>query len=565
VGKEPTGEPFNSGLRFQVASKRPLNPMINAGAIVVSSMFPVDSPDDQFEGFLNFARKICGNPNLEVDEGVYRSEKKTGHNNRSLAWIMNDRRVFSYKDHISAVEFIEGVLDVYFRQCSIGVTTADLARFGGLLANFGVDPKTGERHASDENVGMVIALMGSCGLYDGSGTFASRIGIPAKSGVGGGIVAVVPGKMGIATYGPALDPAGNSCFGLYALERISRAEQLGIFSRPRLSFSLKTYNTSQSLDELVARVGLKETSGRVVSYIPELAKVLPEHRGVSISTLDGTLLGGGEHSDFRFTMQAVCVPFLLAYILHRRGIEFVFSRVGREPTGDPFDADPKWIEIEHKQGPFNPVINAGAILIASMLPEETAEQRRENYLAFVRTACENEEIAVDDAVFRSEAEFGERNRKLAWELLYRGCFEHRPRPAEQSRADYIEAILSDYFYACSVRVSCDDLATFAALLAARGEAPAVCELRLAADQVNQVVTLMATCGLYDGSGEYAFAVGLPSKTGVSGGIMAVAPGKLGLAAFCSAVDDKGTSVVGRHIMGEISRAEQLSIFDGVDE
>ena len=413
VGKEPTGEPFNSGLRFQVASKRPLNPMINAGAIVVSSMFPGNNPDDQFEGFLNFARKVCGNPNLEVDEGVYRSEKMTGHNNRSLAWIMNDRRVFSYKDNISAIEFIEGVLDVYFRQCSIGVTTADLAHFGGLLANHGVDPEAGERHASEEHVGMVIALMASCGLYDGSGTFAYKIGIPSKSGVGGGIVAVVPGKMGIATYGPALDPAGNSCFGLYALERISRDEQLGIFSCPRFPFSLKIYSTSQSLDELVERVGLKETSGRVVSYIPELARVLPEHRGVSISTLDGTLLGGGEHSDFRFTMQAVCVPFLLAYILHRRGIEFVFSRVGRESTGDPFDADPKWIEIEHKQAPFNPVINAGGILLASMLPEDTPEQRRENLLTFVRKASKNKDIDVDDAVFRSETAFGERNRKLA--------------------------------------------------------------------------------------------------------------------------------------------------------
>ena len=251
--------------------------------------------------------------------------------------------------------------------------------------------------------------------------------------------------------------------------------------------------------------------------------------------------------------------------LHRRGIEFVFSKVGREPTGDPFDADPNWIEIEHRKVPFNPVINAGAILITSMFPEDTPEQRRENFLAFVRKACRNNDIDVDAAVFQSETEFGERNRKLTWELLHRGCFEHRPRPADQTRVDYVEAILSDYCFACSLRVSCDDLATFAALLAARGDAPGISSLRLSADQVNQVVTLMATCGLYDGSGEYAFAVGLPSKTGVSGGIMAVAPGKLGLAAFCSAVDAKGTSVVGRHIIEEIARAERLSIFRRLNE
>ena len=238
--------------------------------------------------------------------------------------------------------------------------------------------------------------------------------------------------------------------------------------------------------------------------------------------------------------------------------------MGREPTGDPFDADPKWTEIERRQVPFNPVINAGAILLASMLPEESAEKRRKKFRDFVRKACRNDDISVDKGVFRSETEYGETNRKLTWELLHHGCFEHRPRRSEQSRVDYVEAILADYFYACSLRVCCDDLATFAALLAGRGDAPAVSELRLSADQVNQVVTLMATCGLYNGSGEYAFSVGLPSKTGVSGGIMAVVPGKLGLAAFCSAVDDKGTSVIGRRIIEEISQVEQLNVFRGVD-
>ena len=562
VGKEATGDPFNSGLRFQVGNKRPMNPMINAGAIVVSSMFPGDNPDERFEGFLNFVRKVCSNPNLEVDESVYLSEKNTGHNNRSLAWIMNDRRVFSYDRKIAAREFIGGVLDVYYRQCSIGVTTIDLARFAALLANLGVDPETEERIASEENATMVLALMASCGLYDGSGTFAAKIGIPAKSGVGGGIIAAVPGKLGIASYGPALDPAGNSCFSLYALERIAQDEQLGIHSRPPLSFSLKTYGTSQSLDELVDRVSLEATSGQVASYIPELEKVLPEHRGASISTLDGTLLGGGQHSDFRFTMQSVCVPVLLAYILHRRGMEFVFSRVGREPTGDPFDADPKWIEIEGKKAPFNPMINSGAILIASMMPEEAPEQRQENFLAFVRKACGNTQIDVDTSVFRSETEYGEVNRKLAWDLLHRGCFDHRPRSADVSRVEFVEAILSDYFFACSLTVNCDDLAAFAALLAAQGDASAVSSIRLAPEHTNQVVTLMGSCGLYDGSGEYAFAVGLPSKSGVSGGIMGVAPGKLGIAAYCSAIDDKGTSVFGRQIIEEISRVEGLNIYRG---
>ena len=565
VGKEPTGEPFNSGLSFQVGSKRPTNPMINAGAIVISSMFPGGDPHQQFEGFLRFIRKVCRNPNLEIQEDVYRSEKATGHNNRSLAWIMNDRRVFFYKRDIPPVEYIEGVLDVYFRQCSIGVTTEDLARCAAVLANLGVDPVTGERIATEEHVTMVLALMASCGLYDGSGTFAAKIGVPAKSGVGGGIMVAIPGRLGIATYGPALDSAGNSCFGLYALERIALEENLSILSRPPSPFPLRVYLSSETLDELAERAGLEATSGQVARYIPELAKVLPEHRAVSLCSLDGAVVGGGKHSDFEFTIQSVCVPFLLSYLLRRLGTEFVFSRFGREPTGEPFDANPKWVEIDHKRWPFNPVTNVGAILLASMLPEDTSERRRDGFVSFVRQVCKNAKIEVDEAVYQSEYGTGERNRRLAWELLHTGSFEHRLRLEGGSQVEYVEQIVSDYFFACSLKVTCDDLARFCALLAAQGDAPAVSSVRLARDHVSQVVTLMSSCGMYDGSGEYAFAVGLPSKSGVSGGIIAVAPGKLGLAAFCSAVDSKGTSVAARYMIEEISRAERLSVYLGDDD
>ena len=410
---------------------------------------------------------------------------------------------------------------------------------------------------------MVLALMGSCGLYDGSGTFAAKIGIPGKSGVGGGIIAAVPRKVGLATYGPGLDSAGNSTFGLFALERISREENLSILSRPAEPVTLKTYATSEALNALTQQAGLEATSGRVATYIPELAKVLPEHRGVSLCTQDGTLVGGGEHSDFRFTLQLAGSPILLSYILHRRGTEFVFSRVGREPTGDQFDADPKWVTLDGNKCPFNPMINAGTILITSMMPEASSAGRRESFLKFVREACGNPSIDLDQRVFESEKAYGERNRKLAWELLYTGCFSHRPMATGQSKVDYVEEIISDYFYVCSLKVSCDDLARFGSLLASQGHAPKVSSLQISPEHISSVTTLMSTCGMYNGSGEYAFAVGLPSKSGISGAIFGVAPGKLGIAAFCSAVDPRGASIVARYIIDKIAVAERLSIYHGV--
>jgi glutaminase len=259
--------------------------VINAGAIVVSSLFPGGDPDERFGGFLEYAHKACGNPDLEEVEGVHCSERNTSHNNRSLGWIMNNLGVFSHMRSTAAVDYIEGVLDVCFRLCTIGVTAVDLARFAAIVANMGSTPGTRVRLASSEHVVIILALMANCGLYDGAGTYAAKIDIPANSGVG--VIATVPGNLGIITYGFSLDSAGNSCFALYSLERIVAEEQPGIFSRPRRLFSFSTFDTRGALDELVELVGRETTSGHVAAYIPELAKVPPKTRGVSVVTLDG--------------------------------------------------------------------------------------------------------------------------------------------------------------------------------------------------------------------------------------------------------------------------------------
>ena len=201
--------------------------MINVGAIFITSLFPGSDRDDRFR-FFKFVKLLCSDNNMKVDEAIYQSEKATGHNNRALAWKMNADGIFLSPEKIGHeidsearvqdVDFIEGVLDNYFRQCSILVTCDHLAHAACVLAMGGVDPASGDRVAKKRNVETVISLMSTCGLYDGSGEFAYDIGIPAKSGVGGGVMCVVPGQFGIATFSPALDSKGNSVRGLYMLK-----------------------------------------------------------------------------------------------------------------------------------------------------------------------------------------------------------------------------------------------------------------------------------------------------------------------------------------------------------
>ena len=170
---------------------------------------------------ISFFRKLAKNDSLQINEDVYKSEKLTGDRNRAMGYLLKNDG------------FIEGdveeVLDLYFKQCSIEIDTVDLARIGLLFANYGIDMETGERIISEDISRMVKTFMVTCGMYDASGEFALKVGIPAKSGVGGGIMASVPKRMGIGVFGPALDKKGNSIAGLKILEDLSKKLELNIF------------------------------------------------------------------------------------------------------------------------------------------------------------------------------------------------------------------------------------------------------------------------------------------------------------------------------------------------
>lgn len=222
VGMEPTAETFNSISNLETRNPhKPLNPMINSGAIATVSMISGQDSNEMFERILKFARKITGNPSLNVNEDVYLSEKATGHRNRSLAYFMKSTGVIE--------QDVEEVLDVYFKQCSIEATCRDIARIGAMLANDGILPWTGERVIPRNVAKIVKTIMVTCGMYDASGEFAVNVGIPAKSGVGGGILTSVPKRMGIGVVGPSLDKKGNSIGGVKVLEELSRELDLSIF------------------------------------------------------------------------------------------------------------------------------------------------------------------------------------------------------------------------------------------------------------------------------------------------------------------------------------------------
>ena len=222
VGMEPSGDPFNYIMKLETNdTKKPCNPMINAGAIVTTSLIKGKDLKEKEERMLKFFRKLAKNDNIGINKSVYESEKLTGDRNRAMGYLLKNDGVIEGN--------VEEILDLYFKQCSIEVDVVDLARIGLLFANYGIDIETGERVISENISRMVKTFMVTCGMYDASGEFALKVGIPAKSGVGGGIMASVPRRMGIGVFGPALDKKGNSIGGLRVLEDLSQKLELSIF------------------------------------------------------------------------------------------------------------------------------------------------------------------------------------------------------------------------------------------------------------------------------------------------------------------------------------------------
>lgn len=220
IGVEPSGEAFNS-IRL-TADNKPFNPMVNAGAIACSSLIYRVEGAGAFERIRQMLGRFAGR-DLDVDESVYLSERTTGNRNRAIAWLLHNYAVVE-RD-------VDAVLDTYFRQCAVLVTARDLAVMAATLANRGVNPVTGEHVIAPQTVASVLSVMTSSGMYDYAGEWIYRVGIPAKSGVGGGIVAALPSQIGLGTFSPNLDSHGNSVRGLKVCEALSARFNLHMLNR----------------------------------------------------------------------------------------------------------------------------------------------------------------------------------------------------------------------------------------------------------------------------------------------------------------------------------------------
>lgn len=296
----------------------------------------------------------------------------------------------------------------------------------------------------------------------------------------------------------------------------------------------------QYLERLHAKYAQLE-DGAVASYIPELTKANPNWFAIAIATTDGQVYEVGT-SRQTFTIQSISKPFVYGLALEDRGRPDVLAKIGVEPTGDAFNS----ISLHPVTGcPLNPMINAGAIASTSLVAGTSLEDRLARILA-VFGLYAGRALDIDTAVYESEKRTGHRNRAIGHMLRNFDILTDDPEPD-----------LDLYFRQCSINVDCRDLSIMAATLANGGRNPLTGERAIRADLVDSVLSVMTTCGMYDSAGEWVYSVGMPAKSGVGGGVLAVLPGQLGIGVFSPPLDEHGNSVRGVRACQDMSHDMNL--------
>ena len=285
--------------------------------------------------------------------------------------------------------------------------------------------------------------------------------------------------------------------------------------------------------------------GAVATYIPELGKADPKDFGICLATVDGHVFRAGDW-DKEFTIQSMCKPLAFQMALEQHGVEETMKYVGVEPSGDAFNS----IELDPKTTrPFNPMINAGAIAIASLIKKSPVEAGVQAFVDKMSEAA-GRPLRIDWAVMQSETLTGNRNRAIAYLMRNFGIIDEQVNEA-----------LQQYFAQCSMLVTCQDLAMMAATLANMGTNPLTGELVFDFQYIKYVLTVMLTCGLYDYAGAWAYEVGLPAKSGVGGGIFGVVNRQLGISVYSPRLDAQGNSVRGILACKELATRFGLHAFE----
>ena len=287
------------------------------------------------------------------------------------------------------------------------------------------------------------------------------------------------------------------------------------------------------------------TEGAVANYIPELANADPSWFAISVVTADGQVFEVGDHQQL-FTIQSVSKPFMFGLALEDHGRDAVLKRVGVEPTGEAFNAI---VLDEASNRPFNPMVNAGAIATADLVVGKDFPERVTRMMGMFSRYC-GRNVYVDNSVFMSERATGHRNRAIGHLMLN---FDMVGKQIDES--------LELYFQQCSILVNCHDLAVIGATLANAGVNPLTGQRALDRQYVKDLLSVMLSCGMYDYAGEWAYRVGIPAKSGVGGGIVAVVPGQAGIATFSPLLDVKGNSIRGLRVFEDLSSRFGLHAFE----
>lgn len=299
------------------------------------------------------------------------------------------------------------------------------------------------------------------------------------------------------------------------------------------------------LEEIEREIQPLFSQGKVADYIPALAKVNPNQFSMSIQMFDGTSFAVGEVHN-KFSIQSISKVFTFTLALEHYGKE-LYKRVGHEPSGNPFNS---LVQLEHENGiPRNPFINAGAIVTADTLVSIHKENTFDNILNFIRKVSNDQTITYDEEIFQSELSHGFRNFALINMIKSYNNINNK-----------IDDVINTYFRQCSIMMSPAQLASSMLFLANHGENPLTNEIIITESKAKRINSLMLTCGHYDASGDFAYRVGLPGKSGVGGGIVAIVPKKMAICVYSPELNTQGNSLIGTKALELFTTKSGLSIF-----